>query len=96
MGLTLSLTVVAFLTDVLGGGAGIAMLPIIGIVLVATVLSVLLQMVWKKIFGRKLLLISPLHHHFEAAGWPNYKVTMRYGVVSIVAAIIGLSIALLI
>ncbi|HEY4510994.1 MAG TPA: hypothetical protein VJG29_01325 [Candidatus Paceibacterota bacterium] len=96
MGLTLSLTVVAFLTDVLGGGAGIAMLPIIGIVLVATVLSVLLQMVWKKIFGRKLLLISPLHHHFEAAGWPNYKVTMRYWVVSIVAAIIGLSIALLI
>lgn len=95
MGLTLSLTVVAFLTDVLGEGAGVAVLPIIGLLLVATVLSVILQMLWKKALGRKLLYISPLHHHFEAIGWPNYKVTMRYWVVSVVMAIIGVSLALL-
>lgn len=95
MGLTLSLTIVAFLTDTLGDGAGVALLPIVGIVLVATVLSIVLQMLWKRIFHRKLLQIAPLHHHFEAKGWPGYKVTMRYWVVSVVAAIIGLSLSLL-
>jgi phospho-N-acetylmuramoyl-pentapeptide-transferase len=96
MGLTLALTNVAFLTDTLGEGAGVALLPIIGIALVATVVSIMLQITWKKVFGKKLLRIAPLHHHFEAIGWPGYKVTMRYWVVSVVAAILGISLALLI
>lgn len=95
MALTLSLTVVAFLTDVLGGGKGVEVLPIIALPLVATVFSNVLQMFWKKVLGRKLLRVAPLHHHFEAIGWPPYKVTMRYWIVAVVAAIIGMSIALL-
>ncbi len=95
MALTLALTVIAFLTDTLGGGRGVTVLPIIALPLVITVASVLLQVFSKKVLGRKLLRVAPLHHHFEALGWPSYKVTMRYWVVGVVAAIIGLSIALL-
>ncbi len=95
MALTLSLTVVAFLTDVLGQGKGVEVLPVIALPLVATVLSNVLQLFWKKVFGRKLLRVAPLHHHFEALGWSPPKVTMRYWIVGIVAAIIGMTIALL-
>jgi len=95
MGLTLLLTVVAFLTDTLGQGKGITVLPIIALPLVATVGSNILQMFGKKVLGRKLLRIAPLHHHFEALGWPPYKVVMRYWVVGVLAAIIGMTVALL-
>lgn len=95
MGLTLALTTVAFFTDTLGQGKGLAVLPIIAIALVVTVLSNILQIFGKKVLGRKIFRIAPLHHHFEAIGWPPYKVTMRYWIVSVVAAIIGMAIALL-
>ncbi|MDP2648695.1 MAG: hypothetical protein Q8P19_02235 [bacterium] len=92
--LTLSLGTVAFMTDSLGGGVGIAVLPIIGGLLVLTVLSDVAQVTWKSVFGRKLLRIAPLHHHFEAIGWPSYKVAMRYWVLSIVLASLGVIVAL--
>ena len=95
MALTLALTVIAFLTDTLGGGRGVSVLPVIALLLVVTVLSNIVQMFGKKVLGRKILRIAPLHHHFEALGWPPYKVTMRYWVVGLVAAIIGMTIALL-
>ena len=95
MALTLALTVIAFLTDTLGGGRGVAVLPIIALPLIATVLSNIVQIFGKKVLGRKILRIAPLHHHFEALGWPPYKVTMRYWVVGTIAAIIGMTIALL-
>lgn len=95
MALTLALTVIAFLTDTLGNGHGVTVLPIIALLLVVTVFSNILQMFGKKVLGRKILRIAPLHHHFEALGWPPYKVTMRYWIVGVVAAIIGMTIALL-
>lgn len=95
MGLTLTLTVVAFLSDTLSEGVGVFVLPIIALPLVATVGSVVLQIFWKRVLGRKLLRVAPLHHHFEAIGWPAYKVAMRYWVVSIMAAVTGVTIALL-
>ncbi len=95
MSLTILLTVVAFMTDTPGGGKGITVLPIIALPLVATVASNVLQLFGKKVLHRKLLRIAPLHHHFEALGWPPYKVTMRYWIVGVVAAIIGMSVALL-
>lgn len=95
MGLTLALTVIVFLTDLHGEGKGLAALPVIAFLLVITVVSVLAQIASKKILGSKLLRVAPLHHHFEAVGWPAYKVTMRYWVVGIVCAIIGMSLALL-
>ncbi len=94
MGLTLALAAIAFLTDAPGGGVGIAVLPVVGAVLVATVVSNMLQVFWKKAFHRKLLRVAPLHHHFEAIGWPGHKVTMRYWIVSAICAFLGVIIAL--
>jgi len=93
MALTLTLAIVVFMTDSLGGGNGISLLFIIGLPLVATVASNVLQITYRKATGKKLFRIAPLHHHFEAIGWPSYKVTMRYWIISIVCAIIGIMIA---
>lgn len=95
MGLTITLTVVAFMTDRLGEGYGVLVLPIIALPLVMTVLSNILQVLSKKLRGKKLFRIAPLHHHFESLGWPAYKVTMRYWVVSTVCAILGITLALI-
>ena len=95
MALTLCLAVTAFSTDVLGGGVGVAVLPIIAFPLVLTVTSNFLQVASKKIFKRKIFKIAPVHHHFEALGWPAYKVTMRYWVITIIGSIFGVAIALL-
>ena len=94
MALTLTIATVAFMTDDLGGGVGISVLPIIGALLVATVASNIAQVVSKRYFGVKLLRIAPLHHHFEAIGWPGYKVVMRYWVLSVVVAFLGVIVAL--
>jgi phospho-N-acetylmuramoyl-pentapeptide-transferase len=95
MGLTVTLAVVAFLTDAHVGGKGVAVLPIIAFPLLVTVLSNILQIFSKKIRGgKKIFLVAPIHHHFEALGWPAYKVTMRYWVISVVCSIIGVIVAL--
>jgi phospho-N-acetylmuramoyl-pentapeptide-transferase len=43
--------------------------------------------------GKKIFKIAPLHHHFEAIGWPSYKVTMRFWIFSVIFAIIGIILA---
>lgn len=90
MALTLTLAVVALMTDAVADGYGIALLPIVGAPLVATVISNILQIAYRKYTGKKLLRIAPLHHHFEALGWPSHKVTMRYWVISMMCALVGL------
>ena len=96
MALTITLAIVAFMTDSMGNGKGIAVLPVIAFPLVVTSLSVIVQVLSKKLRnGKKVFLVAPIHHHFEAKGWPAYKVTMRYWVVSIVCAIFGIIIALI-
>lgn len=89
LGLTTSLTVIAFLTD------AVVVLPIIALPLVLDSASVIIQFFSKRFFGRKVFLVAPLHHHFEALGWPSYKVTMRAWVLSAVCAIVGMVIQLL-
>ncbi len=95
MALTLAIPTVAFLTDLKGEGNGIAVLPIIAFLLVVTVLSNIIQVLSKKFRGKKFFRIAPLHHHFEAIGWPSHKVTMRYWILSIIFAISGVVIALI-
>jgi phospho-N-acetylmuramoyl-pentapeptide-transferase len=95
MALTLSLAAVVFMTDSLGDGVGIALLPIVGLPLIATVGFNVIQITYRKATGKKFFRIAPLHHHFEAIGWPSYKVTMRYWVISIFCAVIGVIIATL-
>ena len=89
VGLTTSLTVIAFLTD------SVFVLPIIGFLLMAEIASVVIQLASKRWRGKKVFLIAPIHHHFEALGWPPYKVTMRFWVIGVVTAIIGMVIALI-
>jgi phospho-N-acetylmuramoyl-pentapeptide-transferase len=93
MALTLTLTIVAFMTDVVGDGHGVSVLFIIALPLFVTSLSVIIQVLSKRFRGKKVFLVAPLHHHFEALGWPAYKVTMRYWVISIIFAIVGMIIA---
>ncbi len=94
MALTLTIATLAFMTDSLSEGVGISVLPIIGAILVATVFSNIVQTLSKRFLGKKLLRIAPLHHHFEAIGWPPYKIVMRYWVLSIVFAFAGVILAL--
>ena len=89
LGLTTTLAVVAFLTD------SVFVLPIIAGLLVIEVVSVIVQLLSKKFRKKKIFLSTPIHHHFEAIGWPAYKVTMRFWVVGIVLAIVGVVIKLL-
>ncbi len=89
LGLTVTLAIVAFLTG------QVLVLPIIAFPLMVTSLSSSIQMFSKRFFGKKVFRIAPLHHHFEAIGWPSYKVTMRYWVVSVICALFGTVIALL-
>ncbi|MGM0629008.1 MAG: hypothetical protein ACQESA_01110 [Patescibacteria group bacterium] len=89
MALTVTLSVVVFMTDSLGGGYGVIVLPFIAFPLVLTSLSVIAQIFSKKILGRKVFKVAPVHHHFEAVGWPSYKVVMRFWVIGVVFALIG-------
>lgn len=88
-GLTTALAVVAFLTD------SVVVLPVIGAVLMAEVASDIIQFASKRLRHKKVFLIAPIHHHFEALGWPAHKVTMRFWIISTVAAIVGMAIALI-
>ncbi len=89
MGLTAALTVVAFLTD------SVLVLPIIALLLVIESGSVILQLLSKRFAKKKIFLAAPIHLHFEAKGWPHYKVTMRFWIIGVVAAVIGVGIRLL-
>lgn len=89
LGLTSTMAVAAFLTD------SVAVLPVIAAPLVITTASVILQLLSKKIRHKKLWLATPIHHHFEAKGWPSYKVTMRFWIIGVFFAILGVAIRLL-
>jgi phospho-N-acetylmuramoyl-pentapeptide-transferase len=95
MSLSITLAIVAFMTDSLAGGYGVLVLPIIAFPLLITSASVIIQVSSKKLrHGKKVFLVAPLHHHFEARGWPAYKVTMRYWIIGIVFAVLGMVLAL--
>lgn len=83
-----ALGVVAMLTDTF------FLLPIIGFLFVVEAGSSLIQIMSKKIFKRKIFISAPIHHHFEAIGWPETKVTMRFWVIAQVVGFLGLLIAI--
>lgn len=89
IGLCAALTVISFLTN------AVVVLPVIAFLLVLESGSVILQLFSKKHFKKKIFLAAPIHHHFEAKNWPSYKITMRFWIIGIVMAIIGVTIHLL-
>lgn len=83
-----SLGVVAMLTNTL------FLLPVIGVIFVVEAGSSLIQIFSKRVFHRKIFTSAPIHHHLEAAGWPETKVTMRFWVIGAVAALLGVYLAI--
>ncbi len=83
-----SLGVVAMMTNTL------FLLPVIGFVFVIEAGSSLIQIFSKKVFKHKIFLSAPIHHHLEATGWPETKITMRFWVIAYVMAFLGVLAAL--
>lgn len=65
-------------------------LPFFAFIFVLESASVLVQLFWKRVIGKKFFASTPLHHHFEAGGWPEPKVVMRFWIISAVMASVGL------
>ena len=71
------------------------LLPIIGFLLLLESSSVIIQILSKKFRHKKVFLSAPIHHHFEAQGWPETKIVMRFWVIAGVFAVLGLIIAMI-
>ena len=73
----------------------ILVLPLIGIIFVIETMSVILQVVYFKVSGgKRLFRMSPIHHHFELGGWDEEKITIRFWIVGILAALLGVTLFL--
>ena len=83
-----ALGVVAMLTD------SLLLLPVIGLLFVVEAGSSVVQIVSKRVLKRKVFVSAPIHHHLEARGWPETKITMRFWVIACVVAFIGFLLAL--
>lgn len=83
------LGVIALMTD------NVLILPFLGFVFVLETLSVILQLLSKKLRGgKKIFIAAPLHHHFEAKGWGESKVTMRLWIIGAFFAFLGILLGL--
>ncbi|MDD5627209.1 MAG: phospho-N-acetylmuramoyl-pentapeptide-transferase [Patescibacteria group bacterium] len=89
MSLGTTLGIIAMLTN------SALVLPLIGIVLVIESASVILQYTAKKAFKKKIFLSSPIHHHFEAKGWPEPQVVMRFWIIAVLGCLVGLIVGLI-
>jgi phospho-N-acetylmuramoyl-pentapeptide-transferase len=84
MALGVTIAVIAMLTNTA------LLLPLFGFILVLESLSVIIQITSKKLRGKKVFRSAPIHHHFEALGWPESQVTMRFWIISALASALGL------
>lgn len=73
----------------------LVILPIIGFLFFVEGFSSIIQLISKKFFKKKVFLAAPIHHHFQALGWPETKIVMRFWIISLVMSVIGLTIGLL-
>jgi len=69
----------------------ILLLPLIGLIFVLEVGSDILQIASFKLTGRRIFKMAPLHHHFELAGWDEEKITLRFWIVGVLAAMLGVT-----
>ncbi|HEX2142089.1 MAG TPA: hypothetical protein VHK28_07455, partial [Candidatus Limnocylindria bacterium] len=70
------------------------LLAVIGIVFLAVIMSVVLQVVSFKTRGRRIFRCAPLQHHFELIGWAEEKITVRFLIVAALAGLLGYSLFL--
>ncbi len=89
MSLGITLGIIAMLTN------QFLLLPFIAFIMLVESGSVIIQMISKKLRGKKIFISTPIHHHFEAKGWPETKVTMRFWIIAGLMASLGMIIAFL-
>ena len=89
MSLGVTLGIIAMLTN------NALLLPFIGIIFAVESISVIVQVISKRLRRKKIFISSPIHHHFQALGWPEAKVVMRFWVIAGMGTAIGLMIFLL-
>lgn len=89
MSLGVTLGIVAMLTN------SALLLPLIGFVFVVEAVTTIIQLTSKKLLKRKVFLVAPIHHHYEAVGWPEPKIVMRFWVISWITAALGIILAIL-
>jgi phospho-N-acetylmuramoyl-pentapeptide-transferase len=93
MGDTGSLALGALLAGVAILSGEMLLLVVVGGVFVAEAMSVILQVAYfKATRGKRILRMSPLHHHFELGGWPETKVTARFWLASFICSLLGWTI----
>jgi phospho-N-acetylmuramoyl-pentapeptide-transferase len=93
MGDTGSLALGALLSGIAILSGEMLLLILIGGVFVAEALSVIIQVTYfKATQGKRIFRMSPLHHHFELAGWPETKVTARFWIASLLLSLAGWAI----
>jgi len=66
-------------------------LAITGGLFVVETISVIIQVVWYKRTGRRVFLMAPLHHHFEKKGWAEPTIVIRFWIISMILALLGLA-----
>jgi len=86
MSLGITLGIIAMLTN------NVFLLPFIGFIFVVESVSVIIQILSRKIRHKKVFLSAPIHHHFQAKGWSESKIVMRFWLISGIMAVIGLMI----
>lgn len=84
MSLGITLGVMAMLTNTA------LLLPFFAFIPMMESLSVIVQVISKKIRKKKIFLSTPIHHHFEGLGWPESQITMRFWIISAVMSTVGL------
>ena len=66
-------------------------LVIIGGLFVIEALSVIIQVIFFKVTGKRVFLMAPIHHHFEKKGWAEPQIVIRFWIISLILAMIGLA-----
>jgi len=66
-------------------------LVIVGGIFVMEAISVIVQVTSFRLYGKRIFRMAPIHHHFELKGWPEPKIIVRFWIISIILALIGLS-----
>jgi phospho-N-acetylmuramoyl-pentapeptide-transferase len=83
----------------LGGGLGMLAVftknellsVLIGGVFFIEAVSVITQVAWYKMFKKRIFLMAPIHHHFEKKGWPEPRIIVRFWIISVLLALVGLA-----
>ena len=66
-------------------------LAIVGGLFVMEALSVIIQVLYFKVTGKRVFLMAPIHHHFEKLGWAESQIVIRFWIISVILALIGLA-----